>query len=84
MYVLMHQGGANTQKQPGSEIWVYDVAAARVARYPLPELATAIAISGDAHPLLYTALFGSGTLVVRDPATGAVLRKITGVGATLR
>lgn len=84
MFVLMHQGGANTQKQPGSEIWVYDVAArARVARYPLPELATAIAISGDAHPLLYTALFGSGTLVVRDPATGAVLRRVTGVGGDL-
>jgi methylamine dehydrogenase heavy chain len=33
--------------------------------------------------LLYTALFGSGMLDVRDPASGRVIRKITGIGSDL-
>jgi len=84
LYVLMHKGGPNTQKEPGSEIWVYDVAKrTRLARLPLDHPASSVAISADAAPLLYTALFGSGMLDVRDPASGRVIRKITGIGSDL-
>lgn len=36
LYVLVHQGGVDTHKQPGSEIWVYDVARhERLLRIPV-------------------------------------------------
>jgi methylamine dehydrogenase heavy chain len=36
LYALMHQGGPDTHKEPGREIWVYDVAARRrVQRIPV-------------------------------------------------
>lgn len=36
LYVLMHQGGADTHKEPGSEVWVYDlVSRKRVQRIGL-------------------------------------------------
>lgn len=81
LYVLMHEGGPGTHKHPGTEIWVFNVASKqRVARLPIETPSTAIEISKDAAPLLYTALFGSGTVVVRKPADASVLRKIEGLG----
>jgi len=36
LFVLVHQGGVDTHKEPGSEIWVYDVAShARELRIPV-------------------------------------------------
>jgi methylamine dehydrogenase heavy chain len=36
LYVLVHQGGPDTHKEPGTEVWVYDLAARkRVQRIPL-------------------------------------------------
>jgi methylamine dehydrogenase heavy chain len=36
LYVLMHQGEKDTHKEPGSEVWVYDLASAkRLQRIPL-------------------------------------------------
>ncbi|MBB3861299.1 methylamine dehydrogenase heavy chain [Novosphingobium hassiacum] len=84
LYVLMHEGGPGTHKHPGTEIWVFDVAAKkRVARLPLETPSTAVSISNDADPLLYTALFGSGTLVVRRPSDAAILRKVEGLGSDI-
>lgn len=81
LFVLMHEGGEFTHKNPGTEIWVFDVAAQkRVARYPLEKPVTSLAVSGDADPLLYTILFGEPELIVRDPDTGEVLRTIGELG----
>jgi methylamine dehydrogenase heavy chain len=36
LYTLMHRGGADTHKEPGEEVWIYDLAAKqRVARIEL-------------------------------------------------
>jgi methylamine dehydrogenase heavy chain len=36
LYTLMHQGGPDTHKEPGSEVWVYELATrARVQRIPV-------------------------------------------------
>src|SRR5436309_15480952 len=36
LYALMHQGGPDTHKEPGSEVWVYDLATRRrVQRIPV-------------------------------------------------
>lgn len=84
LFVLMHEGGPGTHKHPGTEIWVFDAATqTRTARIPIETPSTSIAISQDAAPLLYTALFGSGTLVVRKPEDASVIRKIEGLGPDL-
>jgi methylamine dehydrogenase heavy chain len=42
LYVLFHQGGSGTHKDPGPEIWAFDVAKRkRVARFELPNLTAA-------------------------------------------
>jgi methylamine dehydrogenase heavy chain len=39
LFVVMHQGGAGTHKDPGSEIWVYELAQQdRIAKISLPNL----------------------------------------------
>ena len=36
LYALMHRGGADTHKEPGEEVWIFDIASQkRVARVPL-------------------------------------------------
>lgn len=84
LYVLMHQGGADTHKDPGTEIWVYDVAKqTRIERIALETPAMSVAVSQDAKPLLYTTMFGETDLKVRDALTGKLLRKIDGFGPTM-
>lgn len=81
LFVLMHEGGEFTHKDPGTEIWVFDVAAQkRIARFPLEKPATSLAVSGDASPLLYAILFGEPELVVSDPDTGRKLRAVGELG----
>jgi methylamine dehydrogenase heavy chain len=84
LYVLMHQGGPGTHKDPGTEIWVYDVAKRqRTLRIPLETPATSIAISGDEKPLLYLVALGETALRVHDAGSGKALRRIEGLGPTM-
>lgn len=84
LYALMHEGGANTHKNPGSEVWVYDVKAHKLLkRIRLDGTATAIAVSGDDQPLLYTVMAGVEDFVIYDAVTGTRLRSIGGLGPTL-
>ncbi len=77
LYTLMHQGGAGTHKDPGQEVWVYDLATKRrVQKLALGELATSIAVSPDPEPLLYSAFLGAPALLVYDARTGVKLRTI--------
>jgi methylamine dehydrogenase heavy chain len=42
LYVIMHEGGPGTHKEPGPEVWVYDLAEhTRVARFEAPNLTAA-------------------------------------------
>jgi methylamine dehydrogenase heavy chain len=55
LFVLMHQGPRWTHKQPGEEVWVFDLATKkRVDRIHLKEHAIAIALSQDDEPYLFT------------------------------
>jgi methylamine dehydrogenase heavy chain len=77
LYALIHQGGADSHKDPGTEVWVYDLAKKqRVQKIALGEIATSIAVSADDAPLLYTAFLGAPALQVYDARTGAKLRAI--------
>jgi methylamine dehydrogenase heavy chain len=75
LYVLMHTGDYWTHKQSGSEVWVLDpVHRSLERRIPLKLAAHGIAVSQDAHPLLY--LLGQDEeFAVVDATTGEQLRK---------
>jgi methylamine dehydrogenase heavy chain len=66
----MHTGEYWTHKEPGTEVWVLDVAAKKVVkRMPLEEPATAVAGTQEAAPKLI--LGGeNGTLLILDAMTG--------------
>ena len=73
LYVLMHEGHPWSMEQAGTEIWVLDSQQHRLLqRWQVPESASLVAITSDAHPLLF-ALSG-GWLWVMNPDSGAVLR----------
>ncbi|MGC6328301.1 amine dehydrogenase large subunit [Rhizorhabdus sp. FW153] len=81
LYTLMHEGGQSTRQDPGVEIWVFDATSGkRLQRIPMDGPATAIAVSEDDQPLLYTAMFTVPKLVVYDAATGRKLREIGEMG----
>jgi methylamine dehydrogenase heavy chain len=84
LYVLMHEGGPYTHKDPGTELWVYDAAQGkRIQRIKLDGPATAVAVSQDDRPLLYTTMFGDRDLRIYDAIAGRLLRKVEGLGPTM-
>ncbi|WP_175731376.1 amine dehydrogenase large subunit [Burkholderia ambifaria] len=73
-YVLMHKGGDGTHKDPGTQVWVYDLKTKqRVARWDLAQQKVdplvSIQVSDDDKPLFY-GLTGTSDLVVMDARTG--------------
>jgi methylamine dehydrogenase heavy chain len=82
LYSLMHQGGEHSHKDPGTEVWVYDVAKrARVQRIALEHPALSLAVTQDAAPVLL-ATEGSPVIHVYDALSGAHRRTIEGIGQT--
>lgn len=81
--VLMHEGGEpGSHKNPGSEIWVYDLEKReRVRRIALAAPAVSINVTRDANPVL-VASHGGPVIDVYDFASGDHLRTIEGVGQT--
>ena len=54
LFVQMHEGGKWSHKQPGQEIWVFDVnSKQRVQRIELEEPALSVMVSQDEEPLLF-------------------------------
>ena len=83
LYSLMHVGGADSHKDPGTEVWVYDLAThQRVQRIKLEDPATSIAITQDAEPLLFAIFLGAGKVDVYDPKSGKRLRVVKEIGLT--
>ncbi len=84
LFVLMHEGGAGTHKDPGTMVWAFDAATGRkLAQWPLAVPATSIAVSPDADdPLLYAALIGDPTLRVYSAKDGRLRRAIPETGIT--
>lgn len=83
LFSLMHQGGPDSHKDPGSEIWVYDIAGKRrTQRIALKDPATSITVTTDAKPLLFSIFIGAPKVDVLDAQTGKLLRSIGEVGFT--
>jgi methylamine dehydrogenase heavy chain len=82
LYSLMHKGGVDTHKDPGDEVWVYDLAKhRRVQRIVLEHPAVSLEVTQDDAPLLITAT-ASPTLDVYDAMSGQHRRTLEGVGQT--
>jgi methylamine dehydrogenase heavy chain len=83
LYALMHRGGIETHKNPGKDVWVYDVSTQqRVQQFPLKDLASAIQLSTDAQPLMYSIYIDKPNLDVYDAANGKLLRTVENIGTT--
>lgn len=83
LYSLMHVGGPDTHKDPGKEVWVYDLRnRRRTQRIVLEDIATSIAVTRDAKPLLFTVFIGAPKLDVYDALSGKKLRSVEEVGFT--
>lgn len=81
LYSLMHVGGRDTHKQPGTEVWVYDLdAKKRVNRIKLENMATSIALSSAPKPLLFAIFIAAQKVEVYDPESGKLLRTINEIG----
>lgn len=73
LFALMHEGPPWSFEKPGSEIWVLDARSHRLLhRWDVPESAYLVAVTADAHPLLFA--LSQSWLWVMDPDSGAVLR----------
>lgn len=60
LFVLMHQGGPDSQQEPGTEAWVYDLKTRkRIQRIELKEMSISLGVSQGANPRLYSIDFFS-------------------------
>jgi methylamine dehydrogenase heavy chain len=83
LYAIMHQGPLETHKDPGKSIWVADaVTHKRVAQITTRRLSSAIQLSKDDHPLLFSTFIDSNVLDVYDPLSGKLLRSVSNVGTS--
>lgn len=116
-YALMHRGDPDTHKDPGEEVWIYDLASHRrlervrlvnpgltIYGFPVdfgrtwiwpfnhcsdwlldtfaPAGVSAIQVTQDDAPLLFTAAQYSGSLGVYDAVSGKFLRRVQPTGWT--
>jgi methylamine dehydrogenase heavy chain len=83
LYAIMHRGGVETHKDPGKDVWVFDLSThERVQQFALKNLSTSIQLSSDAQPLLYSIFIDGTDLDIYDAATGKLLRFVQHVGTT--
>ena len=85
-YVLMHKGGDGSHKDPGTQVWVYDLKSKqRVARWDLAQQKVdplvSIQVSEDDKPLFY-GLTATSDLVVMDARSGKLQHVEKQVGNT--
>jgi methylamine dehydrogenase heavy chain len=83
LYAIMHRGGVETHKDPGKDVWVYDVAThQRVLQIALKNSNTSIQISTDAQPLMYGISLEGTDLDIYDAAGGKLLRSVDHIGTS--
>jgi methylamine dehydrogenase heavy chain len=78
---LMHQGGENTHKDPGTEIWYINLATGATAhRLALAVPANSIQVSQDESALLYAGSIAEDQVQIYDLKTTVSRGTISGVG----
>jgi methylamine dehydrogenase heavy chain len=83
LFTIMHRGGPETHKDPGTDIWVYELATRkRVQQISTQHKAGSIAVSQDDKPLLFTCFIESNVLDIYDAISGRYLRSVDSLGQT--
>lgn len=83
LYSIMHQGDLYTHKDPGREVWVYDLAKrARIQKISMQRDAGSIQVSRDAKPLMFSIFIESNVLDIYDATSGKFLRSVADIGTT--
>lgn len=83
LYSIMHRGGPETHKDPGKDIWVYDLTThARVQKIAARTITSSIQVTTDDHPLMFAIFMDSNVLDVYDAISGKVLRSVDQVGTS--
>jgi methylamine dehydrogenase heavy chain len=83
LYALVHQGGDSTHKDPGQDVWVYDLQTQKKLReIKLEKLSSAIQVSKDDAPLLFSVFIGAPALDIYDARSGEYLRSVDEIGMT--
>jgi methylamine dehydrogenase heavy chain len=83
LYALVHQGEVFTHKDPGMDVWVYDLEKQQqLQKIKLNDIATSIQVSKDDAPLMFSIFIGNPTLDVYDAISGKHLRSVGEIGFT--
>ena len=83
LYAIMHQGPLETHKDPGKEVWVFDLSRrTRVQRIMLQHDAGSIQVSRDEHPVLFSVFMESPALDIYDAISGRFLRSVNEIATT--
>ncbi|MGH8630008.1 MAG: amine dehydrogenase large subunit, partial [Burkholderiales bacterium] len=83
LFVLMHQGAKDSHKEPGMDVWVYDIGARRRnAQFTLTEPVKSILVTQGAAPRL-VAVTAEGTDLHIFDDSGRLLHALPDVGQDL-
>lgn len=83
LYALVHQGEQDTHKEPGQDVWVYNLATQKqVRKIKLDKLSTSIQVSKDDAPLMFSIFIGNPTLDIYEASSGKLLRSVDEIGFT--
>ena len=83
LFAIVHQGGPETHKDLGEQVWVYDLASHKhVQTIPTHNKIGSIQVSQDAQPLLFACSLESNRLDIYDATSGKYLRTVEPLGQT--
>ena len=83
LFAVVHQGGPETHKELGAQVWVYDLAShKRVQTISARNKIGSIQVSQDSQPLLFACSLESNSLDIYDATSGKYLRTVDALGHT--
>lgn len=83
LFSLVHRGGVDTHKEPGEDVWVYDLKKQKkIDEIELERISTSIQVSKDDSPLMFSIFIGVPILDVYDASSGKHLRSVNEIGFT--
>jgi methylamine dehydrogenase heavy chain len=83
LFAIVHQGGPGTHKDPGEQVWVYDLAShKRVQTITMRDKVGSIQVSQDSQPLLFACSMERNQLDIYDATSGKYLRTVESLGLT--
>jgi methylamine dehydrogenase heavy chain len=83
LFAIVHQGGPETHKELGQQVWVYDLGShKRVQTITTRNKVGSIEVTQDSQPLLFACSLESNRLDVYDVTSGKYLRTVEPLGQT--